>query len=184
MLVLAYETTKRARKVFVVLFCCALSPHSPSPSPIPLSKSAPTCLLACLVIVYPVPCRRENHFVCNFFPVFVSDFDCSSLVAPLGQRVSQSVRHVIRTPRSTANCNWSAFLSSPYSLRFAKRLPNSRSALSEATCHIQVATTTRVSRMHEHENIFSARTSYVSSTCLPPLLPLPTLFSPFPLPLM
>lgn len=40
------------------LLCFFVAPSLPTPPPLSNSplKSAPTCLLACLVIVYPVPC--------------------------------------------------------------------------------------------------------------------------------
>lgn len=79
------------------LLCFFVVPSSPLP-PFP-SKSAPTCLLACLVIVYPV-CHTDERIISS------ASFSRLRLRFRLQQprgatgATRQSVRHVIRTPRS------------------------------------------------------------------------------------
>lgn len=78
-------TTKRARKVFFLFFPLSLSSSLLPPSLPPIGTHLLLPALpwpGLLVIVYPVQAWGEGR---EFFLVFVSDFDCSSLVAPFGQ---------------------------------------------------------------------------------------------------
>lgn len=95
MLVLAYDYETCAKSIFFVFPSLSLSYLSlelPAPSLPPICTHLLLLLpaLACwlLYTLYRREERRgglESHLVCQFFLVFVSDFDCSSLVAPFGQ---------------------------------------------------------------------------------------------------